>query len=118
IALRLFGIPAVVVNAMAVEGQRRVAEQERLVRGDRSAPRAVGRGLFRAFPVSARGVTVDQILIFLDRDRAVGAQRMSNRYQNEWTAAASLLDDQRDHRAPVDAGADAERTMKAQPAAR
>ena len=78
IALDLGDVAAVVVDAVAVEGQRRVAEQQHLVGDDRALPRRRRRAA--AAPARrrpARGLAIDDVVELRERRRVAPLRAIS-----------------------------------------
>ncbi|KQP18282.1 hypothetical protein ASF43_10695 [Pseudorhodoferax sp. Leaf267] len=75
VALDLGHILAVVVDAVAVEGQRGIAEQQHVVGNDAAHPRGVDGGRRRRGRGLARGVhvAVDDVVLLQDRQLAIAA---------------------------------------------
>ena len=83
IALLLRHVAAVVVDAVTVEGQRRIAEQHHGVGRDRARPRLACRRrdrLRRRRPRLQR-IAIDDVVLFLDAQRAVTLDPVLHRHE-------------------------------------
>ena len=97
VALDLGDILAIVVNAVAVEGQRRIAKQQHLVRHDAPRPdrlRRRGHGLRRH--IVRRGcAAVDDVVVFGQRhgSLALTANFMAHPHKQQSASAPSFFFD-------------------------
>ena len=103
IALDLFGIRRIIVDAVGVEGQRRIAEQQPCI-GDEGAVRVPSGGVEhplarcwrRERRIGRGGLSVDQRLRLDHRDSAVGLGHMFHIDKGEAARSALLLADRND----------------------
>src|SRR3954451_24700706 len=93
IALDLRGVTAVIMNAMTIEGQRRVAEQERRRGVDLALMRARLGGCWRFGRPTRIGTAVDNVLALLQCDSAAGFDPVPHRHEAERARPALLQHD-------------------------
>src|SRR6267143_4332092 len=121
VALDLRYITAIVVDAVAVERERRIAEEERLIRHPLLLPGGCGgRGLRRGSDIGRlRRLAVDDVVKLGQRDvvLAVGTELMPDFYEHQRTAAAGFFVDALDRRHARDRVAHAQRPVELQLAA-
>ena len=119
IALDLRDVAAVVVNAVAVEGQRRVAEQQHVVGADLAYPlRVVRRALHRRGRiVGARVLAIDDVVFVSQRQALLVEQLVKDAHEHQRTGAPFLGRDVGDARTAGDGGADDERPVECELAA-
>ena len=119
VALDLGDVAAVVVDAVPVEGQRRVAEQQDVVRDDRALPRGTGRrGRGRRFDLAGLLLRpVDDVVVLHQGRvaRAVAAHLVPHRDEDERTRPSLLGNDVLDGRRPDDVVTDAQRAAEVEP---
>ena len=119
IALDIARIATVVVDPVAVEGERRITEEQDLARGDRLADVGVRR---RGFGLPLRCVdvgvvAVDEILLLDDAARAVDLRAMRHRDETEGSRLALLDHDVIDGRDRGRVGPDRYRGVELEAAA-
>ena len=92
IALDIARIATVVVDPVAVEGERRITEEQDLARGDRFAHVGVGRRRFGQSlrRIDAGVVAVDEVLLLDDAARSVDLGAMRHRDETEGPRLALL----------------------------
>jgi hypothetical protein len=101
---------------MRVEGQRRIAQQQRFVGHDVALPsRVAGRGGRGRCRRAGRGrLAIHDVVLFFDRGDIATANAMADRHETELARAALLFADIEDARFARDAFTDDHRRGKAQ----
>src|SRR5205807_1496211 len=120
IALDVARIWQVVVYAVGIERERRIAEEEHRIGSDGARPfglRRVRGGLqrwrYRRRGAARVGRPVDDVLLLDDGNAGTGTELVHQRYQGERAAAALLLFSAGDFRNALDPIADPQRLMEA-----
>src|SRR5579862_4619935 len=94
ISLLVARVGPVVVDTMAVEGQRRIAKQERSVWLYTAAPLRHAVVTLRcrcSHRTRRRGFTIDDVLLLGDAGRAIATDRVLNGYERQRAALARLV---------------------------
>jgi hypothetical protein len=120
VALHLGHVLAVVVDAVAVEGEGRVAEQQHVVRHDLARPHgAGGRGLRgRRRVARLRRAAVDDVVLLGERQAGGVVHLVANQHEHQLAAAPALAGDRLDARDAPHRLAHPQRREELQPAAR
>lgn len=111
-------VAAVVVDAVGIERQGGVAEEQSIIRMNDALPRGICWGFRRSGRFSRRRVVaIHDVVLFGEREAASGADFMADDDEDEWSRSPRLLFDIYDSRFTNRLVADTKRICEFEPAA-